>query len=59
MKGPIRTVRFLFILHIISTRIPTKPGHTHGPEFYSRAATDSDGVGVIDKQEHKSFFGGG
>lgn len=54
---PIRTVCFLFGLHIISTRTPTKPWHTHGPGFYSRAATDSDGVGATGKQERTSFFG--
>lgn len=54
---PIRTVRFLFGLHIISTRTPTNPRHTHGPGFYRRAATDSDGVGATGKQERTSFFG--
>lgn len=50
-------MRFLFGLHIISTRTPTNPGHTHGPGFYRRAATDSDGVGATGKQERTSFFG--
>lgn len=53
---PIMTVCFLFILHIISTSTPTKPGHTHGPGFYSRAAPDSDGMGATGKQERTSFF---
>lgn len=54
---PIRNVCFLFGLHIISTRTPTKPWHTHGPGFYSRAARDSDDVGATGKQERTSFFG--